>query len=47
MHPVRGGDVQLEQVAWLLRATRHLLIIDNTESISASAASIPHSLAPG
>lgn len=35
---------QAEQVAGLLRATRHLLILDNAESITATAASIPHAL---
>jgi tetratricopeptide (TPR) repeat protein len=37
---------QLEQVAGLLRATRHLLILDNAESITAAPAAIPHALAP-
>ena len=37
---------QLEQVAQLLRATRHLLILDNTESITATPAAIPHALDP-
>ena len=31
----------------LLRATRHLLILDNTESITAAPAAIPHALSPG
>ena len=35
---------QLEQVAELLRARRHLLILDNTESITAAPAAIPHAL---
>ena len=35
---------QLEQAARLLRASRHLLILDNAESITATAASIPHAL---
>ena len=30
----------------LLRATRHLLILDNAESITAAPAAIPHALAP-
>ena len=38
---------QAEQVAGLLRATRHLLILDNTESITAAPAAIPHALDPG
>ena len=37
---------QLEQVAGLLRATRHLLILDNAESITAAPAAIPHALDP-
>jgi tetratricopeptide (TPR) repeat protein len=37
---------QAEQVAGLLRATRHLLILDNTESITAAPAAIPHALPP-
>jgi tetratricopeptide (TPR) repeat protein len=37
---------QTEQVAGLLRATRHLLILDNTESITAAPAAIPHALDP-
>jgi hypothetical protein len=39
-------DAQAEQVAGLLRATRRLLILDNTESITAAPAAIPHTLAP-
>jgi tetratricopeptide (TPR) repeat protein len=35
---------QAEQVAGLLRAARHLLILDNTESITAAPAAIPHAL---
>ncbi len=38
------GDAQLERVATLLRAGRHLLVLDNAESITATPASIPHSL---
>jgi tetratricopeptide (TPR) repeat protein len=38
---------QLEQVAHLLRARRHLLVLDNAESITASAGAVPHSLGPG
>ena len=38
---------QLEQAAELLRATRHLLILDNAESITATPAAIPHALDPG
>ena len=37
-------DAQLERVARLLRAHRHLLVIDNAESITASPAAIPHAL---
>ena len=37
-------QAQAEQVAVLLRATRHLLILDNTESITATPAAIPHAL---
>jgi len=37
-------DAQLERVAALLLADRHLLILDNAESITATPASIPHSL---
>jgi tetratricopeptide (TPR) repeat protein len=35
---------QRERVAELLRSTRHLLVIDNAESITASPAAIPHAL---
>ena len=38
---------QLEQAAGLLRSTRHLLILDNAESITATPAAIPHALDPG
>ena len=38
---------QLEQAAGLLRATRHLLILDNAESITATPAAIPHAVDPG
>jgi tetratricopeptide (TPR) repeat protein len=37
-------QAQTEQVAALLRATRHLLIVDNAESITAAPAAIPHAL---
>ena len=37
---------QPEQVAALLRAHRHLLILDNAESITATPAAIPHALDP-
>lgn len=37
-------DAQAGQVAGLLRANRHLLILDNAESITATPAAIPHSL---
>jgi tetratricopeptide (TPR) repeat protein len=37
-------QAQAEQVAQLLRATRHLLILDNTESVTAAPAAIPHAL---
>lgn len=40
----RPADIQLEEVAMLLRADRHLVVIDNAESISAAPASIPHAL---
>ena len=40
------GPAQLEQIAQLLRATRHLLILDNAESITATPAAIPHALPP-
>jgi tetratricopeptide (TPR) repeat protein len=35
---------QLEKIAQKLRARRHLLILDNAESITASPAAIPHAL---
>lgn len=38
---------QAEQVARLLRADRHLLILDNAESITAAPAAIPHALDVG
>lgn len=38
---------QLEQVAHLLRARRHLLVLDNAESITASSGAVPHSLDSG
>ena len=38
---------QREQLAQLLRASRHLLIVDNAESITATPAAIPHALDPG
>ncbi|WP_256788716.1 tetratricopeptide repeat protein [Frankia sp. AvcI1] len=37
-------DAQLEKIAGLLRSRRHLLLVDNAESITASPASIPHAL---
>ena len=37
---------QAVHVAGLLRASRHLLILDNAESITAAPAAIPHSLNP-
>ncbi len=40
------APAQLEQVAQLLRADRHLLIVDNAESITATPAAIPHALDP-
>ena len=43
----RPEQAQLEQVAHLLRAHRHLLILDNAESITASLGAIPHALEPG
>ena len=39
-------QAQAEQVAALLRARRHLLILDNTESVTAAPAAIPHALPP-
>jgi len=39
-------QAQAEHVAALLRATRHLLIIDNAESVTAAPAAIPHALTP-
>ena len=39
-----SGPAQLEQAAQLLRADRHLLILDNAESITATPAAIPHAL---
>ena len=39
-----SDDAQLEQIAAVLRATRHLLVLDNAESITAAPASIPHAL---
>jgi tetratricopeptide (TPR) repeat protein/cellulose biosynthesis protein BcsQ len=41
---IMSDSAQLELVAQLLRATRHLLILDNTESITGAPAAIPHSL---
>ena len=38
---------QIEQVAQHLRASRHLLILDNAESITAVPAAVPHSLGSG
>jgi hypothetical protein len=38
---------QVEQVAKRLRASRHLLILDNAESITAAPAAILHALNPG
>ncbi len=37
---------QLERAAGLLRSTRHLLILDNFESVTAAPAAIPHALDP-
>ena len=37
---------QLEQAAGLLRASRHLLILDNFESVTAAPAAIPHAIDP-
>jgi tetratricopeptide (TPR) repeat protein len=39
-------QAQAEQVAALLRAARHLLILDNAESVTAAPAAIPHALTP-
>jgi tetratricopeptide (TPR) repeat protein len=39
-----GETAKRERVARVLRATRHVLILDNTESITASPAAIPHAL---
>ncbi|KJE19995.1 ATP-dependent transcriptional regulator [Frankia torreyi] len=41
---VLSEDAQLERVAGLMRSRRHLLVVDNAESITASPASIPHAL---
>ena len=41
-----AGAGPAEQVAALLRATRHLLILDNAESVTAAPAAIPHALDP-
>ena len=38
---------QLEQAVQLLRANRHLIILDNAESITATSAVISHALDPG
>ena len=38
---------QIEQTIQRLRTSRHLLIVDNAESITAAPASIPHSLSHG
>jgi tetratricopeptide (TPR) repeat protein len=35
---------QLEQIAQMLRASRHLFILDNAESVTATPAAIPHAL---
>ena len=43
---VMPAAAQLEQAAGLLRAARHLLILDNAESITATPAAIPHALDP-
>ncbi len=37
---------QLEQAAGLLRSVRHLLVLDNFESVTAAPAAIPHALDP-
>ena len=39
-----SDDAQLEQIAARLRAERHVLVLDNVESIAATPASIPHAL---
>ncbi|UGT59854.1 tetratricopeptide repeat protein [Nocardia asteroides] len=39
-----GGTARRERVARALRSQRHLLILDNTESITAAPAAIPHAL---
>ena len=39
-------EAQAEQVSALLRSRRHLLILDNTESVTAAPAAIPHALNP-
>jgi tetratricopeptide (TPR) repeat protein len=41
---VLSEDAQAAQVAGLVRAARHLLTLDNAESITAAPAAIPHSL---
>jgi hypothetical protein len=40
------APAQLAQITKLLRGSRHLLILDNAESITATPASIPHVLDP-
>jgi tetratricopeptide (TPR) repeat protein len=39
-------QAQAEQLAGLLRANRHLLILDNAESVTSAPAAIPHALTP-
>jgi tetratricopeptide (TPR) repeat protein len=40
----QSDDAQAERIASILRANRHLLVLDNAESITATPAAIPHSL---
>ena len=42
-----SDDAQRERIVALLRAERHLLVLDNAESITAAPGSIPHSLDDG
>jgi tetratricopeptide (TPR) repeat protein len=40
----QAEEAQVERIVSLLRAHRHLLVLDNAESITATPAAIPHSL---
>lgn len=41
-----SATAQLEQVAGMLRSSRHLLVLDNFESVTAAPTAIPHALDP-